>query len=51
MTRSALSDIKHDAIAERFKSVKARTASFLNGLKSKPLHTLIGKESLKINVF
>ena len=30
---------------------KARTASFLNSLKNKPLNTLIREESLKIYVF
>ena len=50
-TRSALSDLKHEAIAECFKSDKARTASFLNGLKNKSLNTLIRKEISKINVF
>ena len=48
--RSALLDIKHEAIAECFKSDKARTASFLNGLKNKPLITLIREESLKIKL-
>ena len=36
-SRSALSDIKHEAIAECSRSDKARTASFLNGLKTSPL--------------
>ena len=44
-------DIKHEEIAECFRSHKARIASFLNGLKNKPLNTLIREESLKINVF
>ena len=51
MSRSALSDIKYEAIAECFRPDKARIARFLNGLKNKPLNTLISEESLKINVF
>ena len=43
-------DLKHNAIAECFRSDKARTASFFNGLKNKSLHTLIREESLKIYV-
>ena len=50
MRSCARSDLKHDAIAERFRSDKTRTVSFLKGLKNKPL-TLIHKESLKINIF
>ena len=38
-------------MAECLRSDKARTASILNGLKNKPLNTLILEESLKINVF
>ena len=41
-------DLKHEAIAEGFRADKAYTASFLNGLKNKPLNTLIREESLKI---
>ena len=43
-----LSDIKHEAIAESFRSDKAPTASVLNDLKNKALNTLIREESLKI---
>ena len=43
--------MKPEAIAECFRSDKVRTASFLNGLKIKPLNTLIREESLKSNVF
>ena len=42
--------MRHEAIAERFRSDKAHTASFLNGLKNKPLKTLIREEGLKIYV-
>ena len=51
MSRNALSDIKHEAIAECFSSNKARTARFLNSLKNKSFNMPIHKESLKINVF
>ena len=50
MSRSALSDIEHKVIAECFRSDKAHTVSFLNGLKNKPLNMLICK-GLKINIF
>ena len=49
-SRNTLSGFKHEAIAEYFRSNKARTASFLNDFKNEPLTTLIRGESLKINV-
>ena len=50
-SRSALSGINHEAIAPCFRSDKARSASFFNGLKNKPINTVIREEGLKINVF
>ena len=47
----ALSDIKHEAEAECFGSDKARTVSFLNGLKNETFYTLIPYVSLAISVF
>ena len=41
MSRSALSDIKYERIADCFRSDKIRIASFLSGLKNKPLNALI----------
>ena len=50
-SRSALSDTKYKAKAKCFRSDKARTVRFLNGLRNKPLNMPIHEESLKINVF
>ena len=43
-------DLKHEAIAECFRSDKARTARFFNGSNNKPLNTPIREESVKIDV-
>ena len=50
MSRSALSDIKHEAETECFGSNKARTVNFLNGLKNETFYTLIPYVSLAISV-
>ena len=47
-SRSALSDMKHEAIAECFGSDKVRTASFVNVLQNGPLYTLIPNGSMAI---
>ena len=40
-SKSTLSDIKHEAIAESFGSDKARTANFVNVSSDEPLYSLI----------
>ena len=50
-SKSALSDLNPEEIAECSRFHKARIASFLNGLKDKPLNTRFRKEILKMNVF
>ena len=50
-SRSALSDLKHEAITECFRLHKARTTSFLNDFRNEPFYTMIREESLKINAF
>ena len=50
-SRSALSNLKHEAIVECFRSDKAHTANFFSDLRNKPPNMLICFESLEINVF
>ena len=48
--QECFSDLKHEAIAECFRSYRARTASFLNDFKHESINMLIREESLKITV-
>ena len=48
---SALSNLKHQEIAECFRSAEVRTVCIFNDLYNETLYTLLLGQSLKINVF